>query len=102
MRLIVAGEVDPYDAGWRIWGQAFGHAAEYPDIMWPTWLIWGALTDRVEVRPEETEQAYEAIRRAAREWLLLPDDPSAQEAYFQRWVYEELGYERPEDASPAS
>ena len=102
MRSIVSGGADLYDAGRRIWGEAFSHADDSPDLMWPMWLIWGALTDWVEVKPEETEQAHEAIRRAAREWLLLADDPGVQEAYFQRWVYEELGYERSEGARPAS
>lgn len=95
MRLIVSGDADPYDAGTRIWAEALGRVPDCPGLMYPTWLIWGALTDWVEVKPEETDLASQTIRRAAQEWLLLPDIPGIREAYFERWMYEELGYERP-------
>ncbi|MFL5342537.1 MAG: hypothetical protein ACJ8F7_20515 [Gemmataceae bacterium] len=98
MRLIVAGGEPPYDAGWRIWGTAMEHSPASKELMWPLWLLWGALTDWVEVKPHEADQAESAMRRAAQEWLALPDDADAQRAYFERWSYEEIGYERPEQS----
>jgi hypothetical protein len=96
MRAIVAGDGDPYEAGWRIWGEAFSLAPQSNDLMWPLWLLWGALTDWVEVNPEETDKAHAAMRRAAREWLSLNDDESSRQKYFHRWLFDELGYEKRE------
>ena len=101
MRLIVSRDRPPYRAGRRIWGTALAHASASDEVMWPTWLLWGALTDWVEVKPAETEQAESAMRRAAREWLSLPDTAEAQRAYFDRWLFEEVGYERPAQPDPA-
>ena len=95
MRLIVSGKADPYEAGLRIWQEALSQHLDPPDLMHPTWLIWGALTDWVEEHPDESERVHALMRRASQEWLLLADDEGAQRAYLERWVYEELGYERP-------
>lgn len=102
MRLIVARRGPAYRAGWRIWGTAMKHAPQSTELMWPMWLLWGALTDWVEVKPGETEQAESAMRRAAGEWLTLPDNVEAQRTYFHRWLYDEIGYERPEQTTPTS
>lgn len=102
MRVILSGEKPPYRAGRRIWATAMQHASSSDEIMWPLWLLWGALTDWVEVKPDETEQAESAMRRAAQEWLSLPDNVEAQRTYFDRWLYEEMGYDRPEQPTPAS
>ena len=102
IRLIVSRRGSAYRAAWRIWGTAMRHATESNTIMWPLWLMWGALTDWVEQRPAEAEQAESAMVRAAREWLVLPESGEAQRAYFDRWLYDELGYERPEHAEPDS
>jgi hypothetical protein len=97
MRKMLATEEEPYAAGWNIWGFAMSHISVSPDVMHPLWLIWGALTDWVENRPEEKTQAEEEMRRAAREWLSLDlNDSNARTAYLDRWVYEEMGYERNE------
>ena len=101
MRLIVSHDRRPYRAGWRIWGTAMRYVEKSPEVMHPMWLLWGALTDWVEVKPEETAEAESAMRRAAQEWLALPDDLDAQRAYFDRWLYHEMGYERPQ-SYPAS
>ena len=95
MEQIASGREDPYKAGWRIWGEAFALAAESGELLWPMWLQWGALTDWVELKPSEAEQANDAMRRAAREWLIVADDPSRHRSYFERWLYEELGCPRP-------
>ena len=98
MRLIVSALDSPYDAGWRIWGTAMEHAPTSKEMMWPLWFLWGALTDWVEVSPAESGQAESAMRRAAQEWLSLPDNAEAQRAYFDRWLYDEIGYERPQQS----
>lgn len=65
------------------------------ETMHPFWLIWGALTDWVEIRPSDESEAEEAMLRASREWLNLnPSDEAGRNAYLDRWVYDELGYER--------
>lgn len=99
MRLIVSRDRPPYRAGRRIWATAMRHASAADEIMWPLWLLWGALTDWVEVNPNEAAQAEAAMRRAAQEWLSLPDDAGARRAYFDRWLYEEMGYGRPAQPS---
>jgi hypothetical protein len=96
MRLVISRNHSPYRAGLRIWGTAMRHANASEEVMWPMWLLWGALTDWIEVKPEETPQAEAAMRRAAQEWLAVPDETEAQRAYFERWLYQEMGYERPQ------
>jgi len=102
MRLIVSRRGSAYRAAWRIWGTAMVHATNSNTIMWPLWLIWGALTDWVEQKPAEAEQAESSMIRAAQEWLSLPETDEAQRAYFDRWLYDELGYERPQHAEPGA
>ena len=102
MRLIVSRRGSAYRAAWRIWGTAMVHATDSNTIMWPLWLIWGALTDWVEQKPAEAEQAESSMIRAAQEWLSLPETDEAQRAYFDRWLYDELGYERPQHAEPGA
>lgn len=45
LRDIAAGDGSAYDAGSRVWGEAFRNADKSLDILWPLWLMWGALTD---------------------------------------------------------
>jgi hypothetical protein len=92
---VASGHGDPYDAARRIWSEAMRAAPDSHDVMRPLWLLWGALTDWVEGRPEQAAAAHESMRRAAREWLTLPQGVSSREAYFERWLYEEVGYQRP-------
>jgi hypothetical protein len=95
MRDMVDGRSKPYEAGRAIWAEAMREISAQPDIMHPMWLIWGALTDRVEVRPLEEHAAEESMMRAAREWLAIsPANEDARRVYFDRWIYDELGYER--------
>ena len=97
MQRLIAAEARRYEIAWEIWGKAMS-VVDSPDLMHPLWLIWGALTDWVELRPEETSQAESAMVRAATEWLSLPDgDAAARKSYLDRWVFDELGYERPSD-----
>jgi hypothetical protein len=95
MRKMLTSQEEPYAAGWNIWGIAMSNTSASPDIMHPLWLIWGALTDWVENKPQEKPEAEEKMRRAAREWLSLDlKDIKERTAYLDRWVYEEMGYER--------
>jgi hypothetical protein len=62
------------------------------------YLIWAALTDRWELKPDETAEAASAMREAAREWFADKDDPAAGHAYLDRdvrslWLSESLAYE---------
>jgi hypothetical protein len=95
MRSLASSEGDPYEAGRRIWAEAFSLAGESKDLMWPLWLLWGALTDWIEMKPDETHRACEAMRRASREWLVGGGQANSRRAYFEKWLYEELGIERP-------
>jgi len=101
LRAVAAGYGDPYVAARRIWSEAMSGAAESHDLMRPLWLLWGALTDWVEVKPEQAARAHEAMRRAADEWLALPREATSRDAYFERWLYEEMGCERPGGATAA-
>ena len=95
MRQMLEGVVEPSDAGWEIWGLAAREAPTSTELMWPLWLIWGALTDWVENSPQEKTKAEEEMLRASREWLSLNHvDPDERKAYLDRWVYDEMGYER--------
>lgn len=92
---MLRGESSAYDAGWLVWQKAMALATVSPHVMHPLWLIWGALTDWVENRPEEIPEAEAKMRQAGEEWLALNRaDPACVKAYMDRWVYEELGYER--------
>jgi len=57
-------------------------------------LNWGELTDRVELRPAETDQA-ETLRLLPREWLTAEGGREAEAQYFDRWLHDVLGYECP-------
>jgi hypothetical protein len=41
------------------------------------------------------------MRRAACEWLMVADDEARWRAYFDRWLYDEMGYARPATAEPS-
>ncbi len=91
MRAMLNGDSPPYDAGIAIWAKAM--SATNSDVLHAMWLIWGSLTDWVENRPAETQEAEAAMLRAAGEWLALAE-PSSRKAYLDRWVYDECGYQR--------
>ncbi|MGN6546356.1 MAG: hypothetical protein ACTHK7_14985 [Aureliella sp.] len=98
MRSLLDAQSPPYDAAWNIWRTAMSLTPMSPSVMHPFWLIWGALTDWVENRPDERAQAESKMRQAAREWLELNRDDAAEvKAYCDRWVYDEMGYARDAD-----
>jgi hypothetical protein len=77
------------------WGLLDGRQKLLNDSLHALSLVWGSLTDWIENKPQETAQAEAEMRRAAREWLAVPDDEAALRAYFDRWVYDEMGYAKP-------
>ncbi len=90
----------PHAAGRAIWSTAFDGSfcesvAPDPEHCKALWLLWGALTDWLELKPEESAEAEQAMRRAAREWLQAADDESKWRAYFEHWLYAEMEYSRP-------
>jgi len=56
--------------------------------------IWAALTDRYELKPDERPEAVAQMQRAALEWLAASDDAAARERYFDKWLFDVLGFER--------
>jgi len=77
------------------WEELDEHQKRLNDQLHALWLLWGSLTDWVENKPRETSEAEQAMRRAAGEWLPVVDDETAWRAYFDRWLYDEMGYARP-------
>lgn len=85
---------DPYDTGLQLMGATLDVFTTY-EHAGSVYLLWGALTDWVELRPHEEALAMRHMVTAAREWLQLdPHDGEAVRRYFQHWLYEVLGYDR--------
>lgn len=86
----------PYEPALEIMGLASGgHPVDEADEV-GNWLvpIWGELTDWAELRPAEVRQAEAHMVMAAREWLTVEGDQEAEARYFDRWLYDILGFER--------
>jgi hypothetical protein len=95
MKAMLIGSAETYDAGRKIWSSAFECAPRSPEVAWPLWLIWGALTDLVEKQPARRLETEAKMLQAAKEWLAVSNgDVASRTAYLDRWVYEEMGYER--------
>ena len=85
---------DPYDLGLQLSGEA-ANAMSIGEDAGRMWWLWGALTDWVELKPDEEDRAFAEMARAAREWLALdPHDRDAVLRYFDHWLYDVCGYER--------
>jgi hypothetical protein len=93
---MVNGSTPPYDAAREIWGRSAGELpdAAGDDVCIVCRLVWGALTDGVELRPRETDRIQAQMIAAAREWLAIESDREAEARYFDHWVHDVLGYER--------
>ena len=101
---LVAGTVNPYEAGREIHSTAMSAASgdsTDAEQCWALWLLWGALTDWVEMKPNEQAEAEESMRRAAEEWLALYDGEPQWRRYFDHWLYTEMGMERPKKTPSA-
>lgn len=93
-------DASPYDVALEIWGLAMRERPgdDGDEACYSLHLIWGALADWVELRPAETDQAETHMITAVREWLTIEGDREAEARYFDRWVHDILGYERPAPA----
>jgi hypothetical protein len=107
---LVEGGRPPYDVGRDIWGIAFAHANEARSL-WGHWVLWGSLTDWVEVEPTSIEQAQwreraggpeKAMRDAAQGWLDVEASQTGRDDYFEHWLYEVIGHQRPEYVPPTT
>jgi hypothetical protein len=90
---IAAGKVDPYDAGMRLLGASTARVGE----AWfshPLWLLWGGLTDIVDGPADDRVRGDALMVAAASEWLDTPNSDDARRDYFDRWLYDVLGYQR--------
>lgn len=90
-------DTSPYEHALEILGLASGGApvGNGDEALYSLALIWGELTDRVELRPEETDQAETHMVTAVREWPTVEGDRVAEAQYLDRWLHDILGYERP-------
>jgi len=97
VRQIADGSGSPSELGVQIWAMTLTHKEGIQDVARPLSLIFGHLTDPVDWpgREHEIDAAEAEIKRAANEWLVVADDPKGRDRYFDRWLYEECGYERP-------
>ncbi|MFE5406644.1 hypothetical protein ACFQ9Z_36100 [Streptomyces sp. NPDC056580] len=88
-------DTSPYESALEVLGLASGLPVDGGDEAL-YWLanIWGELTDWVELRPAETDQAETHVIAAAHEWLAVEGDREAEAQYFARWL-DLLGCERP-------
>ncbi|MFF2997236.1 hypothetical protein ACFVTC_22150 [Streptomyces sp. NPDC057950] len=94
--VILRDDASPYEPALEIMGLASGgHPVNDGDDA-DTGLvsIFGELTDWAELRPEETGQAEAQMVTAAREWRAVEGDQEAETRYFDRWLYDILGFER--------
>ena len=90
---IAAGEVDPYDAGMRVLSASIPRTAE--GASWHAlWLLWGGLTDIVDGPANDRVRGDALMVAAASEWLEIPNSDDARRDYFDRWLYDVLGYSR--------
>ncbi|PJE94395.1 hypothetical protein CUT44_29605 [Streptomyces carminius] len=94
-----SGDTSPYDPALEILGPAGGGlpADNGDEAGHRLTFLWAELTDRVELRPAETDQAEAHMVTAAREWLAVEGDQEAEAHYFDRWLHDILGYERRSD-----
>jgi hypothetical protein len=96
LRRLAGQDGEPYDIGRELWSLSMVRVDPSGDwIYHPSWLLWGALTDRVELNPAEAQDAEAEMVDAAREFLEVNGDPLRERAYFDRWLYERIGLDRP-------
>ncbi|WP_431780472.1 hypothetical protein [Streptomyces chumphonensis] len=95
--IMLDSDTSPYEQALEILGLVSGGAPvdNGDEALYSLALIWGELTDRVELRPEETDQAEMHMVTAAREWLAAEGDRVAEAQYLDRWLHDILEYEVP-------
>lgn len=87
---------DPYQLGLSAMGAAMLGTSK-SDLQGGVYLIWGSLTDGVELHPEDSAKYLTLMRQAAEEWLGLKDD-EARRQWIDHWVYDVCGYAREKNA----
>jgi hypothetical protein len=92
MAQIMDGD-DPYPVGLKAISVAMSRANSESDLLGGIYLIWGSLTDGVELHPEDSPKYLQQMRQAAEEWLDLRDD-DARRQWIDHWVYDVCGYAR--------
>jgi hypothetical protein len=86
---------DPYDVAVRFMSDTVDvlTIGEFAGRMY---VLWGDLTDWVELKLAEQDRANAKMVRAAREWLVLnPRDSNAVDRYFDYWLHDVFVHERP-------
>jgi hypothetical protein len=95
---IAQGQGDPYSLAFDLYRAAMSSVApEGRDgaQAYGLYMLFGALTDWVENKPAERPEAEAAMQRAAKDWIAVRDaDEPEWRAYFDRWLYDEMGYKR--------
>jgi hypothetical protein len=87
--------VDPYDVALQFMGDTLD-VLTIGDFAGSMYVLWGELTDWVELKPDEQDRAEAEMVRAAREWLAPdPRDSNAVARYFDYWLHDVCGHERP-------
>jgi hypothetical protein len=69
---VARSEVDTYDRAREVWSQSFGAVGGEDWIYHPLWLLWGVLTDWVEVKPQERTKPRRRCERQRRPSCLSP------------------------------
>lgn len=96
LRQIAARSGRPYDLAVQLWRLSMRRVDRDGDwIYHPLWLLWGALTDWAENKPAEAAQAEDIVVAAAEAFLAIMGHEAAERTYFDHWLYERIGYERP-------
>jgi hypothetical protein len=96
LRRLVTRNGEPYDIGRELWSLSMVRVDPSGDwIYQPSWLLWGALADRVELKPAEADDAEADMVAAAREFLEVNGDQPGERAYVDRWLYGRIGLDRP-------
>src|ERR1700744_5535208 len=100
VRLLLARSNRAYDIGLELTSLASrGMLDKSVDALAePLFLIWASLTESFDEargrEPNEDASASSMMIRAAKEWTAISSDATGRELYFDRWMYEECGYER--------
>ena len=90
----IASAREPYWLGIEVSGCLYDAIVTSADAS-RVYQVWGELTDRYELRPEERAETDALMRRAANEWLSVESNAAARDEYLDRWQYDICGHERP-------
>jgi hypothetical protein len=90
----VVAAADPYWLGIQFMGITSNVLTTGP-YAGSMYVLWGALTDAIELGKVDKSLTMERMRTAARDWLALdPYDDEAVGGYFHHWLDEIVRYGR--------